>query len=205
MAGRLIKVIDGELVIAYERVAAPGYTIYVSDAQSSNGWTYYDEELEKEHFALPWKRPTDATNAYNMGDIVAYNGTRWRSTIIGNVWEPGVSGWVDADSELPDWNQPTGAHDAYIEGAIVKHNGKIWENITKGTVNTWEPGVSGWREAVRMPPDGSIPAPPNWVQPTGAHDDYAIGDKVTHNGFVWTSIVDNNVWEPGVYGWTQDV
>jgi C-terminal processing protease CtpA/Prc len=32
-----------------------------------------------------------------------------------------------------------------------------------------------------------------------------IGDKVTHNGKVWESIVDNNSWEPGVYGWTEIV
>ena len=35
----------------------------------------------------------------------------------------------------------------------------------------------------------------------GAHDAYNIGDKVTHNGKTWVSDVDNNVWEPGVYGW----
>ena len=27
------------------------------------------------------------------------------------------------------------------------------------------------------------------------------GDKVKHNEFIYVSIVDNNVWEPGVYGW----
>ncbi len=42
-----------------------------------------------------------------------------------------------------------------------------------------------------------------WVQPTGAHDTYSIGDTVTHVGFTWMSDVDNNSWEPGVYGWTQ--
>lgn len=36
----------------------------------------------------------------------------------------------------------------------------------------------------------------DWVQPTGAHDAYNIGDKVKYNGFVWTSKVDGNVWEP---------
>ena len=44
---------------------------------------------------------------------------------------------------------------------------------------------------------------PEWVQPTGAHDAYAQGAKVTHNGKKWTSNVENNVWEPGVYGWTE--
>lgn len=43
---------------------------------------------------------------------------------------------------------------------------------------------------------------PEWVQPTGAHDAYMKGAKVAHNGRRWTSDVDGNVWEPGVYGWT---
>lgn len=44
---------------------------------------------------------------------------------------------------------------------------------------------------------------PEWVRPTGAHDAYTQGAKVSHNGKKWTSNVENNVWEPGVYGWTE--
>lgn len=44
---------------------------------------------------------------------------------------------------------------------------------------------------------------PEWVRPIGAHDAYAQGAKVSHNGKKWTSNVENNVWEPGVYGWTE--
>ena len=39
----------------------------------------------------------------------------------------------------------------------------------------------------------------------GAHDAYNAGDKVSHGGKHWTSTVDSNVWEPGVYGWTEVV
>ncbi len=44
---------------------------------------------------------------------------------------------------------------------------------------------------------------PEWVQPTGAHDAYNKGDKVSHDGKHWVSDVDANVWAPGVYGWTE--
>ena len=44
---------------------------------------------------------------------------------------------------------------------------------------------------------------PDWVQPLGAHDAYNVGAKVSHNGKRWTSNIDANVWEPGVYGWTE--
>jgi len=40
-----------------------------------------------------------------------------------------------------------------------------------------------------------------YVQPTGAQDSYQIGDRVTHNGNTWESTANNNVWEPGVFGW----
>ena len=43
---------------------------------------------------------------------------------------------------------------------------------------------------------------PEWVQPDSTTP-YAKGDKVTHNGKTWESTVDSNVWEPGVYGWTE--
>ena len=46
---------------------------------------------------------------------------------------------------------------------------------------------------------------PEWSQPLGAHDAYAQGAKVSHNRKKWTSDVANNVWEPGVYGWTEVV
>lgn len=46
---------------------------------------------------------------------------------------------------------------------------------------------------------------PEWVQPIGASDAYNQGDKVSHNEKHWISDVDANVWEPGVYGWTESV
>lgn len=44
---------------------------------------------------------------------------------------------------------------------------------------------------------------PEWVQPTGAHDAYALGAKSSHVGKHWISDYDNNIWEPGVFGWHQ--
>jgi hypothetical protein len=42
---------------------------------------------------------------------------------------------------------------------------------------------------------------PIWSAPVGGHDSYAKGDIVNHNGILYESLVDGNVWEPGVYGW----
>lgn len=42
-----------------------------------------------------------------------------------------------------------------------------------------------------------------WVQPTGAHDAYNTGDKVSFNGKHYTSKIDGNTWSPEAYpdGW----
>ena len=46
---------------------------------------------------------------------------------------------------------------------------------------------------------------PEWRQPQGSTDAYAMGAKVSHNGKHWISTADANVWEPGVYGWEEAV
>lgn len=42
-----------------------------------------------------------------------------------------------------------------------------------------------------------------WVQPVGATDAYMQGDIVSHNDKLWISDIDSNIWEPGVYGWSE--
>ena len=98
-----------------------------------------------------------------------------------------------------DWSQPTGAHDAYPEGFIVEHGGKNWVSLIPG--NVWEPGGSGWREYVE-PGSGVVP---EYIAPTGAHDAYMVGDRVTFQGRVYESVIDSNVYSPVEYaqGWVE--
>lgn len=46
-----------------------------------------------------WVQPLGASDAYNKGDTVSYNGTLYRSTIDGNVWNPieYPQGWTTVD------------------------------------------------------------------------------------------------------------
>lgn len=104
-------------------------------------------------------------------------------------------------SDAPTWSQP-GSTNPYPLGAIVAHAGTTW--ISRHPFNVWEPGATGvdariW-ESLAPPPAGHQP----WAQPAGAHNAYQTGDRVTHNGQTWTSDVDDNVWEPGVFGWAAD-
>ncbi|MEE6280137.1 carbohydrate-binding protein [Georgenia sp. MJ170] len=93
------------------------------------------------------------------------------------------------------WTQPAGGHDAYPRGWRVEHAGRCWESLTPA--NVWEPGTSGWREVTD---DGAVP---EWVQPTGAHDAYNTGDRVTYEGRLWESLIDGNAWNPVAHpaGW----
>lgn len=62
---------------------------------------------------------------------------------------------------------------------------------------TWTPENAPSLYAKVLNPDSSVI--PEWEQP-GADNGYMIGDKVTHNGKTWESLVDNNVWEPDAIG-----
>lgn len=44
-----------------------------------------------------WVQPLGASDAYNTGDVVSYNGVLYRSTIDGNVWAPDAypAGWAE--------------------------------------------------------------------------------------------------------------
>lgn len=46
---------------------------------------------------------------------------------------------------------------------------------------------------------------PEYVQPTGAHDAYHVGDKITYNGKHYECVYDGCVWTPDVYpaGWKE--
>ena len=89
---------------------------------------------------------------------------------------------------------------AYAIGDRARHGGKLYRCVQAHTSQEgWEPDKTPalW---VRTAPDGEIP---DWVQPTGAHDAYNTGDKVRHTEKVWESTIDANVYEPGVYGWSE--
>ena len=45
-----------------------------------------------------WSQPIGAHDAYSAGAKVSHKGKHWTSDLDGNVWEPGVSGWTEADS-----------------------------------------------------------------------------------------------------------
>jgi hypothetical protein len=73
----------------------------VSDHTSQADWTpnstpalYTPIGLTDEGYPI-WSKPTGGHDAYNIGDIVDYNGTLYKSLINGNVYSPDEypAGW----------------------------------------------------------------------------------------------------------------
>lgn len=89
----------------------------------------------------------------------------------------------------------------YVVGNLRRYGGTLYRCVQEHTSQEgWEPDKAASLWAVTSDPAEEWPA---WSQPVGAHDAYSAGAKVNHKGKHWTSTVDGNVWEPGVYGWDE--
>ena len=166
--------------------------------------------------------------AYAVGDIISYGTNGVGDPQLYKVvqahtsqaqWTPDATpSLYDAfgldESGYPLWAQPSGAHDAYNVGDIVNYNGKLYKSTING--NVWSPDVypAGWELVESTGPEPEPgggeeePEPseyPEFVQPTGAHDAYNVGDRVTYNGKVYESTMNGNVWAPDAYpaGWKE--
>lgn len=108
---------------------------------------------------------------------------------------------LQVDAFYPNWEPDQ----AYVTGDIRRYNSELYRILQDHTSQTdWTPDVTPSLYKKVGEPDPETGIEP-WVQPTGDIDPYMTGDVVSHNEKVWTSDVDNNVWEPGVYGWTEKV
>ena len=89
----------------------------------------------------------------------------------------------------------------YAAGQRVLYRGVLYKVLQGHTSqDNWTPDAASSLFAQVLNPDADIIS--EWVQPESTNP-YAKGDKVTHNGKTWVSDYDNNVWEPGVFGWTD--
>lgn len=111
-----------------------------------------------------------------------------------------ADGMEDATAyQFPDLFHAWKTGTSYAKDARIRYDSKLYRCIQAHTSQEdWTPdvAVSLWAEV--SDPSTEWPA---WKQPTGAHDAYNKGDKVSHNGHKWTSEIDANVYMPGAYGW----
>lgn len=89
---------------------------------------------------------------------------------------------------------------AYTAGERVQYDGATYKVLQAHTAQSdWTPtaAVSLFAKVL-----GETIA--EWVQP-GSTNPYKTGDKVTYNGKIYQSTIDNNVWSPTAYpqGWKE--
>jgi len=103
----------------------------------------------------------------------------------------------EAPAVYPEWKDGMN----YAAGDRVVYNDILYKVLTVHTSQAdWTPDAAASLFAkVLIPDENVIPA---WEQPDSTNP-YMIGDKVSHNGKIWISTVDNNVWEPAYYGWQE--
>lgn len=89
----------------------------------------------------------------------------------------------------------------YAVGTRVRYNGTLYRVLqAHSSQESWTPEAAPSLFARVLIPDPDTV--PDWVQPDSTNA-YSKGDRVRHNGKTWTSDIDGNIWEPGVYGWTE--
>lgn len=104
---------------------------------------------------------------------------------------------LESPELFPAWREDT----VYETGQRIRYNGTLYKVLQDHTSQTdWTPEAAPSLFAKVLIPDPEII--PEWEQPDSTNP-YAKGDKVTHNGKMWVSDIDSNVWEPGVYGWIE--
>lgn len=193
--------INGETIVtreAYlqeERLAftAADKEIQIAEAlKYSHDGTY---TIEDDGEPEPEKAPTTAELANSLASVQSASAVAFVA-----LCEVGTLDAVTASEHaelFAEWAYPI----AYTVGQLRRHNGKLYKCVQAHTSQeSWTPDTAASLWSVAADPAEEWPA---WSQPVGAHDAYAKGAKVSHNGKHWTSSVDSNVWEPGVYGWTE--
>ena len=103
----------------------------------------------------------------------------------------------EAPAVYPEWK----VNINYVIDDRVLYNEVLYKVLIAHTSQEdWTPDVAVSLFAKVLIPDDNVI--PEWEQPNSTNP-YMTGDKVTHNGKIWASDIDNNVWEPGVYGWSE--
>lgn len=90
---------------------------------------------------------------------------------------------------------------AYTVGERIQYGDKLYKCVQAHTSqDDWTPDVTPALWVIV-----SVEEWPEFIHPTGAHDVYNKGDKVTYNGKHYISLIDANAYSPDEYpaGWEE--
>ena len=105
---------------------------------------------------------------------------------------------LEVQSLYPNWETDFKDGDTLTIGMRINYKDVLYKVLqTHQKQSTWNPVDAPSLFAKVLNPDSNIIM--EWEQPNSTNG-YMIGDKVIHNGIIYESLVDNNVWEPGTTG-----
>lgn len=86
----------------------------------------------------------------------------------------------------------------YAAGDRIRFHQGLYKVLQAHTSQeNWNPDVAPSLFAILLNPNPDVVY--DWIQPDSTNG-YSEGSRVRHNGEIWVSTADNNVWEPGAVG-----
>ena len=183
---------DGRIIAVLQAAENPDTNIWRQFTLTAEQLEHFDDYVfqggELVYDPIP-RPPAPATTEQVLAAIVEAQ----QDTLVPLLPDSVIEGM---ESYFPEWEE---GH-AYQVGNMLTYGYVIYKCIQAHTSQAdWTPDVAVSLFARVLTGDEPLP----WEQPSSTNP-YMKGDRVTHNGHTWVSDVDNNVWEPGVYGWTVD-
>lgn len=202
-ANELAVIIYGEGAIAVEITQ---WNVSIGDKYIDNIFYAPDGVTPREYIPDVEERLTAVENKQTSTDTTINNEIAANAVTFKAARFMAMSFTDEQAAEVPELYDKWAAKDA--SGAAIHYevgdrrrygnDDTLYKCITAhDSQDAWNPvdAPSLWTKI--LIPDPSVI--PEWEQP-GSTNGYSIGDKVTHNGKTWESLINNNVWEPGVVG-----
>lgn len=141
---------------------------------------------------------TEDSQALNELGIANNEATDFRATVDALIHSMTDEEAIASQVLFPNWQSGK----SYALNERVRYDGKLYKVLQAHTSqDDWTPDVAASLFACLLTDEegGTIQ---EWVQPDSTNG-YSVGDQVTYNGAIYTSLIDNNVWSPADYpaGW----
>ncbi len=198
---------DGEVNYTRICVQATDGTVLMQVFEKNNITGKY-ETLYKENQRECFKQLIDESHTYEDYELVEGEPqlvkttiTTYKEAFTNKELNPTVEKFYE---DLIEW-MPNYVYD---EGQVLEYNGEAYEVLQDHTsLSNWKPDevASLYSKKTIVEAGGELTEV--WVQPTGIHDAYNIGDRVIYNEKVYESLINGNVWSPDAYpsAWKEKI
>ena len=167
----------------------------------------------------PWIAGTvEEPIEYKLNDLRTENGAPYKCTSPHihhgeEGWNPenGTSLWrrYHGTTSSTAWEFTSDGANPYLKGEYCIENDMIYKCLIDNTVyapsilpSNWEKFENNVELENKEEDSTTINEILPWKQPESTNP-YKKDAKVSHNGKIWISTTDGNIWEPGIYGWEE--